>query len=73
MDFWMKCAWALAALAAVVALVVLGSSPGGRPATPPAARSTPDYFTVQDQNRSVVEYGVRENGRAIIYSSRIAQ
>ena len=72
MDTWMKCVWALAALTIVVALVALSQAPGGR-GTTMSASSTPEYFVQQDRDRSVTEYGVRENGRAVIYSSRLAK
>jgi hypothetical protein len=79
MQFWMKCVWALAALAAAFALVALAGEPGGSAPTwvavpaAPAAGPAPEYFTVEDRNRATIDYGVRHDGRAIIYNSRFAQ
>jgi hypothetical protein len=68
MGTWMKTIWALAAVAVLACLVALARTPGG--GSPAAAvSSTPEYFTQSDPARSTIQYGVRENGQTVIYST----
>jgi hypothetical protein len=71
MDLWMKSIWVLAALLIVLCLV--GLAGGGDIASEPGvAPRTMEYFTARDPARAAVDYGVREGGRTLIYSSKIA-
>jgi hypothetical protein len=71
MDTWMKWAWAVAAMVVVAAMMTLGHSGGGGYASVSSApaHGSREYFTMQDPVRGVVDYGVREGGSAIVYSS----
>jgi hypothetical protein len=72
MDTWMKWAWAVAAMVVVAAMMTLGHSGGGYASasvsSAPASGSR-EYFTMRDPVRGVVDYGVREGGSTVIYSS----
>jgi hypothetical protein len=72
-QFWMKCVWALAAVAVVACLLALGGTTGRSGSTATTQAAGPEYFTQRDPNRAVVQYGVRENGRTLIYSSQLAR
>ncbi len=69
----MKCVWALAAVAIVLALVVLAGGSGSHSGDTPAAYLQPQYFTKPDPARAVIEYGVSEGGRTTIYNTHLAR